>query len=66
MAIPDYQTLMLPVLRYVALGEIRTSDLVERIADQFTLSAEERSQLLPSGRQAIFANRIHWAVAYLG
>ncbi len=66
MAIPDYQTLMLPVLRCVALGEIRTSDLVERIADQFTLSAEERSQLLPSGRQAIFANRIHWAVAYLG
>lgn len=66
MAIPDYQTLMLPVLRCVALGETRTSDLVERIADQFTLSVEERSQLLPSGRQAIFANRIHWAVAYLG
>lgn len=66
MSIPDFQTLMLPVLRCVAPGEIRTSDLVERLADQFTLSAGERSQLLPSGRQATFANRVHWAVAYLG
>jgi restriction system protein len=50
----------------VTLGEVRTSDLVERLADQFTLSADERSQLLPSGRQATFANRVHWAVSYLG
>lgn len=66
MAIPDFQSLMLPVLRLTAEGEIRTSDCVERLADAFGLSAEERTHLLPSGRQTTFANRIHWAVAYLG
>lgn len=66
MAIPDFQTLMLPVLRLTAEGETRTSDCVERLADAVGLTAEERTHLLPSGRQTTFANRIHWAVAYLG
>jgi len=66
MAIPDFQTLMLPVLRAAAGGEVKISDVVEWLAEQFGLTPEERSELLPSGRQTIFANRVHWAKSYLG
>ena len=51
MAIPDYQTLMLPVLRLAASGEQRVAEVADRVADEFGLSAEERETLLPSGRQ---------------
>lgn len=66
MAIPDFQTLMLPVLRSAEAGEVKISDVVELLADQFQLSPEERSELLPSGKQTTFANRVHWAKSYLG
>lgn len=64
--IPDFQTVMLPVLRAAAVGEVRITDIVERLADEFGLSPEERAHLLPSGRQTTFANRVHWAKSYLG
>lgn len=66
MPIPDFQTLMLPVLRFSAADEVKISSVVELLADNFNLSSEERSQLLPSGRQTTFANRVHWAKSYLG
>jgi len=67
MAIPDFQTLMLPLLKLSASEkEWRTSDAVAVLADQFNLSQEERTALLPSGRQSSFANRVHWARTYLG
>ncbi len=66
MTIPDFQTVMLPVLRAAAVGEVRITDIVERLADEFGLSPEERAHLLPSGRQTTFANRVHWAKSYLG
>jgi restriction system protein len=66
MTIPDYETLMLPVLRACADGqEHRTADLGEQMADLFHLSEEERAALLPSGRQAVIANRTHWAITYM-
>lgn len=65
MAVPDFQTLMLPVLRVAANGEIRVAEAIERLSTQFNLTADERSELLPSGRQAKMANRVHWAVTYL-
>jgi restriction system protein len=65
MAIPDYQTLMLPVLRLSAEGQHRVIDVIDRIADEFGLSAAEREQLLPSGKQRVLHNRIHWAKFYL-
>ena len=49
MAVPDFQTLMLPVLKAAASGEVRLSELVETLADEFKLTDEERRQLLPSG-----------------
>ena len=66
MPIPDYQTLMLPVLEASAEREARISDVVERLAGEFALTADERAQLLPSGKQTTFANRVHWAKTYLG
>ena len=66
MTIPDYQTLMLPVLRLAAQGETRVPEVEERLANEFGLTSEERNQLLPSGRQRVLANRIHWAKFYMG
>lgn len=65
MTIPDYQSLMLPVLRLASEGEKRVADVEERIADDFGLTQEEREELLPSGRQRVLHNRIHWAKFYM-
>lgn len=63
--IPDYQTLMRPVLASAAGGEVRIGDVADRLADEMGLTEEERSELLPSGKQTRFANRVHWAKSYL-
>lgn len=65
MAIPDYQTLMLPVLRSAAFGEVRMAEVIERLAQDSNLSDEEKTELLPSGKQTTFSNRVHWAKTYL-
>jgi restriction system protein len=63
--IPDYQTLMLPVLRLAAEGEARVAEVAERIADDLGMTPAERNELLPSGRQRVLHNRIHWAKFYM-
>jgi restriction system protein len=66
MSIPDYQSLMLPVLKMSAQGgERRVTEISDGIADEFGLSADERDEMLPSGRQRVLHNRIHWAKFYL-
>lgn len=65
MPIPDYESLMLPVLRLAAHGEVSIRDCISQLADQFGLTEDERMQLLPSGKQTTFANRVHWARTYL-
>lgn len=66
MPIPDYQTLMLPILKAATDGgEHRVADVMEQLAQEFHLTQEERLQLLPSGRQTTFANRAGWAKSYL-
>jgi restriction system protein len=65
MAIPDYQSLMLHVLLATPETEIRIGDVINRLADELKLTPEERAQLLPSGVQGLFANRVHWAKFYL-
>jgi restriction system protein len=66
MAIPDFQTLMLPVLRASAAGEVKTSDVIPKLATELGLAEPELSELLPSGKQTTFANRVNWAKSYLG
>lgn len=66
MAIPDFQSLMLPVLQESAAGEIRISDVVTALGSKLALTEAELSELLPSGKQTTFANRVNWAKSYLG
>jgi len=66
MPIPDFQSCMLPLLRYVADGQsYRLKDAVEALSKKFELSSDERSQMLPSKGQTIFENRVAWARSYL-
>jgi restriction system protein len=66
MAIPDFQTLMLPTLKVAGDGqEKRTGDVINQLADEFGLTEEERQQMLPSGKGKSFANRANWAKTYL-
>ncbi|WP_029461613.1 restriction endonuclease [Serpentinimonas barnesii] len=66
MAIPDYQTCMLPLLGALADGAEHTLRVVEdRLAEHFMLTPAERAELLPSGQQGIFRNRVGWARTYL-
>lgn len=66
MAIPDYETLMLPVLQYVADGkEHPLREITAHMAESFKLTAEEREQRLPSGQSTYIQNRTGWAKTYL-
>jgi len=64
--IPDYQTLMLPLMEIATDGaEHRMSEAVDRLADRFRLTTDERETLLPSGHQTMIANRVGWSKTYL-
>jgi restriction system protein len=66
MAIPDYQKCMLPLLRVLSDDqEHRFAEVINAVANHFNLTATERSELLPSGNQRIFDNRMGWARTYL-
>jgi restriction system protein len=66
MSIPDFQTIMLPLLELASDGkEHKLSDAIEYLATHFDLTDTERQELLPSGKQARFANRVGWACTYL-
>jgi restriction system protein len=66
MAIPDFQTLMLPILKVAGDGqEKRIGDVINQLAHEFGLTEEERQQMLPSGKGKSFANRANWAKTYL-
>lgn len=66
MAIPDYQSIMLPLLKYASDGkEHSLRETIEALADQFVLTDEERRNLLASGQQAVFDNRVGWARTYM-
>lgn len=66
MPIPDFQSLMRPLLEAHADGnEHRNRDLVAQLADHFGLSEEERREMLPSGGARLFDNRIGWAKSHI-
>jgi restriction system protein len=66
MPVPGYQTVMRPLLAYAQDGgEKNIGEAIKAIADQFNLSEQERSELVPSGKQNLLANRVHWARTYL-
>lgn len=66
MAIPDFQSVMRPVLAVVADGlPISLKALREQVTEQFQLTDVERHEMLPSGQQTVINNRIGWARTYL-
>jgi restriction system protein len=66
MAILDYQSVMLPLLRFASDGnEHSLREVIEGLAEVFQLTDEERRELLPSGQQRTFDNRVAWARTYM-
>jgi len=66
MPIPDFQTIMLPLLTFARDGAEHTlRETIDALAEEFQLTVEERNTLLPSGQQAVFDNRVGWARTYL-
>jgi len=65
MAIPDFQSFMLPALRLAANGPIRATDAIASLSDEFSLTEAERGELLVSGRQTKVANRVYWTLVHL-
>ena len=64
--IPDFQTIMLPLLKSIQDGrEYSTAKIIETLAKEFNLTEEELNQFLPSGTQKTFHNRVYWAKAHL-
>jgi restriction system protein len=66
MAIPDYQTIMLPLLKYAGDKEEHSlREAIDILAQEFQLSEDEQKELLPSGQQEVFLNRVGWARTYM-
>ncbi len=66
MAVPDYQSLMLPLLKFTSDGkEHSLSEAIEILAQQLGLSEDDRKEMLPSGTQQKFDNRVSWARTYM-
>jgi restriction system protein len=64
--IPDYQSIMLPLLKVVAdKKEYKLQELIEILSSSFKLTDTDREEMLPSGQQRIFDNRVAWARTYL-
>ena len=67
MPIPDFQSLMLPALKALAGGKgAPVSEVRKRVAAAERLTVDDMREMLPSGRQSVFVNRVSWAVIYLG
>lgn len=67
MAVPDFQSLMLPLLRYAETknAEINTPQAVAALATQLNLTDAELKEMLPSGLQGTFTNRVGWSATYM-
>src|SRR5712691_13571931 len=66
MAVPDFQRLFIPVLKFVSDGnEHSLPETIEALAQQLGLSEADRDEMLPSGKQRKFDNRVGWARTYL-
>lgn len=65
MPVPDYETLMLPVLRCFLEGAISVKDCLPSLVEEFRITEEEQAELLPSGTTTVLSSRAHWARTYL-
>jgi len=66
MAIPNYETLMLPILHFLSEGGVKkTREIIHMIIREFKITPEETKKLIPSGRAKLIDNRVGWACTYL-
>ncbi len=67
MAVPNYQSLMLPLLKFAERkgGETSTREAVEVLAKELNLAEDDLRKMLPSGIQSTFSNRMGWAATHL-
>ena len=64
--IPDFQSLMRPVLAFLSDGADRpVSDVTEHVSDEYGLTPQERAELIPSGGQRLINNKTHWAISHM-
>lgn len=65
MPVPDFQSLMLPVLRSLEGGaETAVPEIRSRVASDLELAPEDLREIVPSGRQSTLANRVNWALVH--
>ena len=64
MTIPDFQMMMLPLLRMFNEGQTQVSDCLPGLIAHFNLSKDEAAELLPSGQMTYLNNRANWARSY--
>ncbi|CAN5439730.1 hypothetical protein BH18THE1_BH18THE1_01850 [soil metagenome] len=66
MTIPDYETIMLPLLQFAGDGiEHSSKDAIEKLSEYFKLTDEEKNRLYETKKVSIFYDRTHWALTYL-
>jgi restriction system protein len=66
MTIPDFQSIMLPLLQIAGDGDEHSlHEYLDLLAKSFSLSEQELNELIPSGKQTRFYNRVTWARIYL-
>lgn len=66
MPIPDFQSIMLPFLEVLSDGKERSmKEMVNELAERFSLSDAEQEEMLPSGQQKVFSNRVAWAKTHM-
>lgn len=66
MPIPDFQSFFLPLLQFAGDGKLHTfAEAFERLSTVFELTEADRNELLESGRQPRFENRVYWAKIHL-
>ncbi len=67
MPVPDYQSLMLPVLRALAdVAETPISEVRKGVAKAEALTPDSLREMLPGGSRTVFVDRVHWAMQYMG
>lgn len=66
MSMPGFQSIMLPLLKLLSNRETYAlNDVINQLSEDFKLTESELEEILPSGRQSKFRNRVGWARTYL-
>src|SRR5664280_107229 len=66
MAVPDFQTIMRPILVSLTTGEgLSLPQIRALVAEDLGVTDDDQQILLPSGKQTTFSNRVAWALTHM-